>query len=499
MNKFVLAIDQGTTGTTAILFDKTAKTLGRGYAEIPQIYPQPGWVEHDPRKILASVKRAVDAAIASVKAKDFEISAVGITNQRETTVLWDKTTGEPIHNAIVWQCRRTAGECERLVREGHADKFASRTGLPVDAYFSGTKIAWLLDNVRGARVRAERGDLLFGTIDTWLLWNISKERSHRTEHTNASRTLAYNIHERAWDSELLRILGIPERVLPEVLNSRADFGTTRKFGKLPAGIPITGIAGDQQAALAGQAGFASGSIKNTYGTGCFLLMNTGESYKAPKSGLLATICVGNGGKPAYALEGSVFVAGAAIQWLRDGLCVIANASETEKLAMSVEDTAGVTMVPAFTGLGAPYWDMHARGAILGLTRGVARAHIVRAALEAIALQTADVIDAMRFESGKKLRALRVDGGASANNFLAQFQADVLGVKIQRPKNLETTAAGAAFLAGLHTGFWKDEKEIEKLWKVDREFKPKMNAKARAEKLAEWKSAVAKVLTNKYST
>lgn len=489
MKNYVMAFDQGTTSCRAILFDKEGKIVGVSQQEFAQIYPKPGWVEHDAMEIWGTQSGVARQVLEVNGIRPDEIAAIGITNQRETTVVWDKNTGRPVYNAIVWQCRRTADICEELKAKGYEDLVREKTGLVIDAYFSGTKIKWILDNVEGAREKAERGDLLFGTMDTWLIWNLTRGKVHVTDYTNASRTMIFNINTLEWDDELLEILNIPKSMLPEVRPSSEIYGTTdeRTFGG--ANIPIAGDAGDQQAALFGQACFEEGMAKNTYGTGCFLLMNTGEKPVKSENGLLTTIAWGIDGKVNYALEGSIFIAGAAIQWLRDELKLIYDSPQSEYYAKLVPDTNGVYVVPAFTGLGAPHWDMYARGAILGLTRGVKREHIVRATLESIAYQTKDVIRAMEEDSKIKLNRLKVDGGASANDFLMQFQADILGVPVDRPKVSETTAQGAAYLAGLAVGFWKDKKEIEDKWELDKTFEVNMESEKRQKLYSKWLKAV----------
>lgn len=488
MAKYILALDQGTTSSRAILFDKAGKIVGGAQQEFPQIFPKPGWVEHSPEAIWQSQLNCARQVIAEARITAADVAAIGITNQRETTVVWDRNTGTAVYNAIVWQCRRTAPLCDKLKAEKFDKVIRKKTGLVTDAYFSGTKVAWILDNVKGARKKAEAGNLAFGTIDTWLIHKLSGGTAHVTDVSNASRTLLYNIHQQKWDKEILAKLNIPESLLPEVKSSSELYAMTDPslFG---AAIPIAGIAGDQQAALFGQACFKPGMMKNTYGTGCFMLMNTGEKGTPSKTGLLTTIAWRKGGKTEYALEGSVFVAGAAVQWLRDGLGMIVNAAETEALATSVNDTNGVYFVPAFVGLGAPYWDMNARGAIVGLTRGATRAHIVRAALEAMAYQTRDVIECMQQDSGIKAKELRVDGGATRNDFLCQFQADILGIPVVRPVITETTALGAAYLAGLAVGFWKNDKEIATQWQQEKRFEPKMKKPEREALYAGWQQAV----------
>ena len=488
---YILAIDQGTTGTTSVLIGKDGAAVAKVNHEFTQYYPKPGWVEHDPNEIWDCTMKTVRAALKKAKAGATQIAAIGITNQRETTVLWDHRTGEPIHNAIVWQCRRTANICDALKKEGHAKAISAKTGLIVDAYFSGTKVKYLLDNVPGARKAAAAGHICFGTIDSWLIYKLTGGRTHAIEISNASRTMLFNIRKLCWDKDILKMLYIPESVLPEVVPSSGVVGRTNGVKGLPDGIPIAGVAGDQQAALFGQTCFKEGSSKCTYGTGSFLLMNTGSKPVVSKSGMLTTIAWQLGGKVTYALEGSVFICGAAIQWLRDGLRIIDSASESESLAVSVSDSGGVYFVPALVGLGAPHWDMYARGAIVGITRGTAREHIARAALEAICYQTRDVVGAMAKDSGIPLKSLYVDGGAVANNFLMQFQADILGVTVDRPKMIETTALGCAFLAGLAVGFWPSLKSLEKARKTDRIFKPAMKLKQRDALYSGWERAVGR--------
>ncbi len=487
--KYVLALDQGTTSSRAILFDQSGKGVGVAQKEFTQIYPKAGWVEHDAMEIWGTQSGVAREVLEKTGIRPDEIAAIGITNQRETTVVWEKATGKPVYNAIVWQCRRTASICDELKARGLESYIRENTGLVVDAYFSGTKVKWILDNVPGARERAKKGELLFGNIDTWLIWNLTRGKAHVTDYSNASRTMLFNIRTLRWDEEILAELDIPACMLPEVKPSSCVYGHTdaQTFGG--AEIPIAGDAGDQQAALFGQACFSDGMAKNTYGTGCFMLMNTGEKRVPSHNGLLTTIAWGVDNKVEYALEGSIFVAGAAVQWLRDELKLIDNAAQSEELASAVHDTHGVYVVPAFVGLGAPYWDMYARGTIVGLTRGANRNHIVRATLESIAYQTRDVLQAMEDDSGIKLKALKVDGGAVANNFLMQFQSDILGVPVDRPMVTETTAMGAAFLAGLAVGFWKDKAEIAAKWNVDRTFKPAMAAADRDQKYKGWTKAV----------
>ena len=488
MKQYIMALDQGTTSSRCILFDSAGMMLSMAQKEYTQMYPKQGWVEHDPKEIWSSQLGVAAEALGRAGITAKEITAIGITNQRETTIVWDKRSGEPVYPAIVWQCRRTAAMIDALKAEGLDRVIREKTGLIADAYFSATKIAWILDHVPGARQKAEQGYLLFGTVDTWLIWKLTKGKVFATDYTNASRTMLYNIHTLCWDQELLDYWKIPNSMLPEVKESSGLFGVTDStvFG---AEIPITGVAGDQQAALFGQCCFESGEAKNTYGTGCFLLMNTGTQAVSSQNGLLTTIAVGIDGKIEYALEGSVFVAGAVVQWLRDELELIRYAAETERLAEEVEDTNGMYLVPAFTGLGAPYWDAYARGTIVGLTRGVKKAHFVRAALESLAYQTYDVLKAMESDAGMELKTLRVDGGASANRFLLQFQADVLQVQVQRPQIIETTALGAAYLAGLSVGYWKDKQEIRENWAVSQKFEPKLSGKEMERRLYGWHKAV----------
>ena len=488
----ILAIDSGTTGSSALIFDRQGRLVGRAYEELPQHFPKPGWVEHDPDEILAVTRRVIRGALDQARLPASRLTAIGITNQRETTILWDRRTGEPAARAIVWQCRRTAEMCEALKRAGHEPRVRRATGLVLDAYFSGTKIRWLLDHVAGARRRAAAGRLAFGTVDTWLLWHLTGGAVHATDYTNASRTLLYNIRTKAWDPALLKLLGVPRALLPSVKPSAGRFGLTATFGPLPAGIPITGIAGDQQASMVGHGCLAPGTAKNTYGTGCFLLLNTGARAVFSRHGLLTTLAVGPGAKPAYALEGSVFIAGAAIQWLRDGLRIIDRAPETDGIARRVRDTGGVYMVPAFVGLGAPYWDMGARGAIIGLTRGTTREVLVRATLESLAYQTRDVVDAMQRDSRLRLRRLQVDGGAAANNWLMQFQADLLGRPVERAPLTASTAKGAALLAGMGIGWWTGASAAALAGKPDRVFTPRMPTAERNRLYHGWQEAVARV-------
>jgi glycerol kinase len=489
MKGCVLALDQGTTGSTAMVLDRRGTVCGRAYSEFTQYYPRPGWVEHDPEEIWQVSLRVMKQSLQSAKIAASDLAAIGIANQRETTVLWDRLTGRPTGRAIVWQDRRTAPLCEELKAAGLEDTIRARTGLVIDPYFSATKLRWLFDHGRGLRAKADR--LAFGTIDSWLIGKLTGGRTHVTDHTNASRTLLYDIHRQCWDDELCRLLDIPTTVLPEVVPSSGVVATTKRdlFG---AEVPIAGIAGDQQAALFGQGCFRTGLVKNTYGTGCFLLMFTGDEPVTSRKGLVTTIACGADGSPAYALEGSVFIAGAAVQWLRDGLGLIKRAAESEVLARQVQSTLGVYLVPAFVGLGAPHWDASARGAIVGLTRGVRRAHLVRATLESLAYQTRDVVDAMVDESGQQLAGLRVDGGACANDFLMQFQADLLGVPVERPKIVETTALGAALLAGLGAGVWKNASDLDRVRRRDRIFKPRMKAERRETLCQGWRRAVAAV-------
>lgn len=492
MSKYIMSLDQGTTSSRCILFNEKGLIESVAQKEFTQIFPKAGWVEHDALEIWESQLSVAKEAMKKINLTSEDIAAIGITNQRETTVVWDKNTGKPIHNAIVWQCRRTSNFCDELKAEGFDKKIKEKTGLIVDAYFSGTKIKWILDNVEGAREKAERGELLFGTIDTWLIWNLTKGRVHVTDYSNASRTMLFNIHSLEWDKEILNRLNIPQNMLPTPKPSSCVYGYTDSelFG---GEIPIAGAAGDQQAALFGQVCYNPGTAKNTYGTGCFMLMNTGEKAIESKNGLLTTIAWGVDGKVEYALEGSIFVAGAAIQWLRDELKLVEKASDTEAYAEEVEDTNGVYMVPAFTGLGAPHWDQYARGTIVGLTRGAKKAHFIRATLESLAYQTYDVLKAMQDDSGIELKALRVDGGACANNFLMQFQADILGVDVFRPEVIETTALGAAYLAGLAVGYFKNKDEVTKNWALSRSFEPKMSEEKRNELLNGWHEAVKRSL------
>ena len=488
MGKYLIALDQGTTSSRSIIFDKQGNIINSAQMEFTQIFPQPGWVEHDPMEIWSSQLAVLTEAKARGGIDTSDIAAIGITNQRETTIVWDRHTGKPVYNAIVWQCRRTAEYCDELKAKGFDKVVREKTGLLVDAYFSGTKVRWILENVEGAREKAEKGDLLFGTVDCWLIWKLTKGKCHVTDYTNASRTMMYNIHTLEWDDELLKELNIPKSMLPEVKPSSCVYGNT-DAEYLGGEVPIAGIAGDQQAALFGQCCFEEGLVKNTYGTGCFILMNTGEKAVASKNGLLTTIAWGLDGKVEYALEGSVFVAGAAIQWLRDGLRMIDNAAFTETYSKKVKDSAGVYVVPAFVGLGAPYWDQYARGIIVGLTRGVEKEHFVRATVESLAYQSYDVMKAMEADAEVVLKEIHVDGGASANNFLMQFQSDILGIDVLRPKIIESTALGAVYLAGLAVGYYKDKEDIRQNVELDRNFKPGMEETTRQELLAGWKEAV----------
>ena len=488
MPRCVLALDQGTTSSRAIVFDRRGRARGTAQQEFPQHFPRPGWVEHDPNDLWATTRRTALAALAEADLTTRDVAAIGLTNQRETTLLWDRRTGRPLHRAIVWQDRRTADACAKLKRAGLEPLFRKKTGLLLDPYFSGTKLAWLLDHLPGARRRAERGELAFGTVDTWLLWQLTGGRVHATDVSNASRTLLLNLRTADWDPELLKLLRIPREVLPEVRDSSGVFGEVTSVSAL-RGLPIAGIAGDQQAALFGQACWQPGMAKNTYGTGCFLLLHTGTRPVASKNNLLTTIAWRIGGQTEYALEGSVFIGGAVVQWLRDGLGLIAKSSDIEKLAATVTDNGGVYLVPAFAGLGAPHWDAAARGLITGLTRGSTAGHLARAALESIAYQSADLLAAMQADCGRKLRELRVDGGATVNAALMQFQSDLLRVPVVRPRTTETTALGAAYLAGLATGFWKNRAEIAKLWTADRTFRPQAPAAATRRLHAQWHRAV----------
>ena len=488
MSKYIMALDQGTTSSRCILFDRRGNICGMAQKEFTQIYPKPGWVEHNPMEIWSSQLAVATEAMAMAGVSVKDISGIGITNQRETTIVWDKATGEPVYPAIVWQCRRTAQMIDELVSRGYGELIKRKTGLIADAYFSGTKIAWILDNVPGARLRAEKGELLFGTVDTWLVYNLTKGRVHMTDYTNASRTMIFDIHRLCWDEELLSILNIPKSMLPEVKPSSYIYGYTDE-SVLGGRIPIAGIAGDQQAALFGQCCFEKGQVKNTYGTGCFLLMNTGKEAVDSKHGLLTTIAAGTDTDVEYALEGSIFVAGAVVQWLRDGMRLIKSAAQTKEYAERVEDTDGVYVVPAFAGMGAPYWNPYARGTVVGITRGCEKEHFIRAALEAIAYQTHDVLKSMEEDVGVPIAELKVDGGASANDFLMQFQADILKAGVHRPHCIETTALGAAYLAGLATGYYTSREEIRENWQLGREFTCEMPMERRKRLLRGWEKAV----------
>ncbi len=488
MKKYIMALDQGTTSSRCIIFDKQGNICSMAQKEFTQIYPKPGWVEHNPMEIWSSQLAVATEAMAMLGLDAEAISGIGITNQRETTVVWDRYTGEPVYNAIVWQCRRTADIIEKMKAEGFDKAVREKTGLIPDAYFSASKIAWILENVPGARQKAESGDLIFGTVDTWLIWNLTKGAVHVTDYTNASRTMLFDIHSLCWDQEILNWFGIPESMLPEVKPSSCIFGMTDPlvFGEP---IPIAGAAGDQQAALFGQCCFEQGEVKNTYGTGCFLLMNTGHQAISSNAGLLTTIAASVGTEVEYALEGSVFVAGASIQWLRDSMRMIKTAAQSQEYAEAVPDTAGMYIVPVFTGMGAPYWNQYARGTVVGLTRGCTKEHFIRATLESIAYQSVDVLRAMEADCGICLKSLKVDGGASANDFLMQFQADIMDTEVHRPECIETTALGAAYLAGLATGYWKDRKEIKENWQLGQSFEPKMSEESRKKLLKGWRKAV----------
>ncbi|PGA21501.1 glycerol kinase [Priestia aryabhattai] len=489
MEKFILSLDQGTTSSRAMLFNKKGEVVHVAQKEFTQYFPKPGWVEHNASEIWGSILAVIASCLSESGVHADQIEAIGITNQRETAVVWEKATGKPVYNAIVWQSRQTSGICEELKAKGLNDTFRDKTGLLIDAYFSGTKVKWILDNVEGAREKAENGELLFGTIDTWLIWKLSGGKAHVTDYSNASRTLMFNIYDLKWDDELLDILGVPKSMLPEVKPSSEVYAHTVDYHFFGQNIPISGAAGDQQAALFGQACYEKGMAKNTYGTGCFMLMNTGEKAVKSDHGLLTTLAWGINGKVEYALEGSIFVAGSAIQWLRDGLRMFKNAAETENYATRVESTDGVYIVPAFVGLGTPYWDSDVRGAMFGLTRGTKKEHFIRATLESLAYQTRDVLSAMEADSGITLKTLRVDGGAVKNNFLMQFQSDVLDVPVERPQVNETTALGAAYLAGLAVGYWKDCDEIAQQWNMEKSFEPNMEEEQREELYSGWKKAV----------
>ncbi|MEG2293680.1 MAG: glycerol kinase GlpK [Carnobacterium sp.] len=487
--KYVLAIDQGTTSTRAILFNKKGEIVHTSQREFTQYFPEPGWVEHDANEIWVTTLAVIAGVLIESDTKPTEIHSIGITNQRETTVVWDKNTGLPVYHALVWQSRQTSDIANQIIADGYEELVKSKTGLRVDAYFSGTKVRWILDNVEGARARAEKGDLLFGTIDTWLIWKLTGNKVHVTDYTNASRTMMFNIHELKWDDELLDILMIPKKMLPEVRSSSEVYGETVEYHMFGQRVPIAGVAGDQQAALFGQNCFEEGMIKNTYGTGCFILMNTGEKAVNSENGLITTIAYGLDGKVNYALEGSVFVAGSAVQWLRDGLKMFTDAGETEEYALRAGNSDGVYMVPAFVGLGAPHWDTDARGAIFGLTRGTSKDIFIRATLESIAYQSKDVMETMIQDSGIPITEMRVDGGAAKNNFLMQFQSDILNIEIKRPKVSETTALGAAYLAGLATGFWESIEDIKANWLLDKSYEPKMEDAERDVLYHGWEKAV----------
>lgn len=489
MEKYILSLDQGTTSSRAILFNKKGEIVHVAQREFTQLFPNPGWVEHNANEILGSVLACMATCLAEANVRPEQIAGIGITNQRETTVVWDKETGVPVYNAIVWQSRQTAEICEELKSKGYNQLFKDKTGLLIDAYFSGTKVKWILDHVEGVRERAERGELLFGTIDTWLVWKLTGGKAHVTDYSNASRTLMYNIHDLKWDEELLKILTVPASMLPEVRPSSEIYGETVDHHFFGCHVPIAGVAGDQQAALFGQACYETGMAKNTYGTGCFMLMNTGEQAVTSEHGLLTTIAWGLNGKVEYALEGSIFVAGSAIQWLRDGLRMLNQSSDSEEYATRVNSTDGVYVVPAFVGLGTPYWDSDIRGAVFGLTRGTSKEHFIRATLESLAYQTKDVLASMEADSGISLKSLRVDGGAVANNFLMQFQSDLLNVPVERPEVKETTALGAAYLAGLAVGYWESQEEIATQWNMDKAFTPAMSEENRGKLYAGWKKAI----------
>ena len=488
--KYIVALDQGTTSSRAIVFDHEQRIVAVGQKEFQQFYPQPGWVEHDPMELWARQYGVLQEALAKADITMADVAAIGIANQRETTIVWEKETGRPIYNALVWQCRRTAALCDELKTEGWSDYIRDTTGLVIDAYFSATKISWILDHVPGARERAQKGELLFGTVDSWLVWKLTGGAVHVTDYTNASRTMLYNIRELKWDDKLLERLQIPKCMLPEVRNSSEIYGYVQSEG---VQVPIAGIAGDQQAALFGQACFAKGSAKNTYGTGCFLLMNVGREFISSKNGLITTVAATMNGEVEYALEGSIFVGGAVIQWLRDELRILETAAESETYAASLEDNGGVYLVPAFVGLGAPYWDMYARGSIFGLTRGTGRSHIVRAALEAIAYQTNDVLQAMAEDAGQAVTELKVDGGACRNDFLMQFQADIINCVVRRPAITETTALGVAYLAGLAVNYWSSKEEIAQRWHAQQQFAPRMEQAVREENCRGWQKAVSKAM------
>ncbi|MCB1179398.1 MAG: glycerol kinase GlpK [Leptospiraceae bacterium] len=494
MKEYIIGIDAGTTGIRTFCFDKKGKVISTAYEEFKQIFPKPGWVEHDPEEIWAKTEKLIGAAIRKGKLRAADAVAIGITNQRETAVVFNKKTGKPVYNAIVWQCRRTSDFCTELKSRGWENDFRNKTGLVIDAYFSGTKIHWILNNVKGAKEKAKNGELAFGTIDTWLLYKLSKGKSHATDHTNASRTLIYNIAEKKWDNDLLKILDIPSSMLPEVYPSRYHFGKTFGVKGLPDGIPITGLVGDQQGALFGQLCTEVGEAKNTYGTGCFLLFNTGDQFKISNKGLVTTLACGPDGRTVYALEGSVFIAGAVVQWLRDGMKFFKNSADTEKIAASLKKEDDIVFVPAFAGLGAPHWDMNARGAIYGITRDTTPEQITRAALKSIALQSFELVKAMEEDTGQSLKELKVDGGATFNNYLMQYQADIIGKKVVRPENVDTTVMGAAFLAGLETGFFESVAELKKLSKKFKEYNPKMKDDERNRQINLWMDAIRRTKT-----
>ncbi|MFY3793166.1 glycerol kinase GlpK [Ureibacillus sp. MALMAid1270] len=489
MEKYILSLDQGTTSSRAILFNQAGHVVHIAKREFKQYFPKSGWVEHNAKEIWSSILSVIASVLSEKNIKPEQIAGIGITNQRETTVVWDKNTGEPVYNAIVWQSRQTTDICNELIEQGYEDLFRSKTGLLIDAYFSGTKVKWILDNVDGAREKAEKGELLFGTIDTWIIWKLTEGKVHVTDYSNASRTLMYNIYDLKWDEELIQILGVPLTMLPEVRESSEIYGHVSKNHFFGTSVPIAGIAGDQQAALFGQACFDSAMVKNTYGTGCFMLMNTGEKAVRSNHGLLTTIAWGIDGKVEYALEGSIFVAGSAIQWLRDGLRMLRNTEESENYAKRVENTDGVYVVPAFVGLGTPYWDSDVRGAVFGLTRGTSKEHFIRATLESLAYQTKDVLSAMEADSELTLKSLRVDGGAVTNDFLMQFQSDILNVPVERPAINETTALGAAYLAGLAVGYWESKEAIAEYWNLNRKFEPSMQEEQRTKLYEGWKKAI----------
>ncbi|GLB61115.1 glycerol kinase GlpK [Cytobacillus sp. NCCP-133] len=489
MKKYILSLDQGTTSSRAILFNKKGEIVYTAQKEFTQYFPKPGWVEHNPNEIWGSILSVIAGVFSESGIKPEQVAGIGITNQRETTVVWDKETGIPIYNAIVWQSRQTSKICDKLKEKGYNDLFREKTGLLIDAYFSGTKVKWILDHAEGAREKANQGKLLFGTIETWLIWKLSGGKAHVTDYSNASRTLMFNIHDLKWDEELLDILGVPKSMLPEVKSSSEVYAHTVDYHFFGMEVPIAGAAGDQQAALFGQACFEKGMAKNTYGTGCFMLMNTGEKAVKSEHGLLTTIAWGLDGKIEYALEGSIFVAGSAIQWLRDGMRMLKDAKDSERYAKKVDSTEGVYVVPAFVGLGTPYWDSDVRGAVFGITRGTSKEHFIRATLESLAYQTKDVLSAMEADSGIELKTLRVDGGAVKNNFLMEFQSDLLNVPVERPTINETTALGAAYLAGLAVGYWDSQVEIAEQWAIDQSFSPSMDEKARNDLYQGWKKAV----------